>query len=302
MAHVRLTIGNTQAQERFVRANQEFLVEYPALSQLLQRTFIRTLARPAVEEVQKLEQLPASDPAVAAFEDQFWADLAVFYLGRISADDFNELLLLSSNGWGFGALKILRGMYEHVVTAAFISKSPAEARAFVADSPIKKGNIWKRTVQWIPELKDRYSVEQIQNIEADYKEAIEKRAQTRCKKCGQPITQGAWTRVDLETMAKNTDAGLAVLYASCYLEPTCHSHATSYGIERRLRETEEAHLYRDTSEEEALHAVLLGHNLILKMLLVQDSHFHLGIKGEIKSRVNAFAQIWGKDKKEEGAL
>jgi hypothetical protein len=302
MAQVRITIGNTQAQERFVHANREFLAEYPALSQLLQKTFIRSLAQPVVEEVQRLERLPVSDPAVIAFEDQFLADLAVFYLGRISADDFTELLLLSSNGWGFGALKILRGMYERVVTAAFISKNPAEARAFAGDTPIKKGNIWKRTVQWMPELKERYSVEQIQSIEADYKEALEKRAQTRCNKCGQPITQGAWTRVDLETMAKNTDAGLAVLYASCYLEPTCHSHATSYGIERRLRETGEGHQYRDLSEEEAVHAVLLGHNLILRVLTLQDSHFHLGIAGEIKSRVDAFAQVWGKDKKEEGAL
>src|SRR5712671_5104755 len=144
MSAFTLTIGNPPQQEKFVRENQEFLLEYREISRLLTRVFIRSLAQPSPEEVQRLEQFPDSDPAVVAFEDQIWADRVVFYLGRIAADDFNELLLLASNGWGFGALKILRGMYERVVTGAFISKNPSEARVFANDGPIKRGNIWKR--------------------------------------------------------------------------------------------------------------------------------------------------------------
>jgi hypothetical protein len=40
-----------------------------------------------------------------------------FNLGRMCIEEFNEILLLGGNGYGIGALKILRGMYERAVTA-----------------------------------------------------------------------------------------------------------------------------------------------------------------------------------------
>lgn len=41
----------------------------------------------------------------------------IFYLGRLCAEEFNEILLLAGNGYGIGAFKLLRGMYERSVTA-----------------------------------------------------------------------------------------------------------------------------------------------------------------------------------------
>src|SRR5438093_1408775 len=63
--------------------------------------------------------------------------------------------------------------------------------------------------------------------------------QSICKKCGQPKTDEAWTRVDLATMAQKADVNLAVLYGWCYLEPTFHSHATGFGLSRRLRRNDD---------------------------------------------------------------
>jgi hypothetical protein len=48
------------------------------------------------------------------------AESVAFYLGRICVEDFNEILLLSGNGHGVGAPKILRGMYERAVTSAYL--------------------------------------------------------------------------------------------------------------------------------------------------------------------------------------
>ena len=50
-----------------------------------------------------------------AVQDRYYTDLIVYTLGRIAIDDFSELMVLGGNGWGIGALKILRGMYERVV-------------------------------------------------------------------------------------------------------------------------------------------------------------------------------------------
>ena len=52
--------------------------------------------------------------------------------------------MLSGNGYGFGAYKIVRGMYERVVTAMYIAKDPGEARKFAL--AIDKFKLWERTV------------------------------------------------------------------------------------------------------------------------------------------------------------
>ena len=57
-------------------------------------------------------------------------DKAVFYLGLLCCEDFNEILLLCNYGFGSGALKIMRGMYERVVTARYLDTNPGEAENF----------------------------------------------------------------------------------------------------------------------------------------------------------------------------
>lgn len=56
--------------------------------------------------------------------------LTVFILGRLCAKDFSEILLLSSNGFGFAALQILRSMFEKVVDASYLHANPTEIDAF----------------------------------------------------------------------------------------------------------------------------------------------------------------------------
>lgn len=291
-------IGSTKAQARFLKENQSFVEECPKLFDMIRRTFIRTLAPPSAEDVKKVEGLPEdSGPAKDFFQKQL-AEKLVFYLGRIAADDFGELLILAGNGYGFGALKILRTLYEHVVTAAFIAKNPSEAEPFTNDSAIKKGKLWKRAVEWMPDIVERYTPAQLEGLENAYKEALSRYKATTCSKCGQPVTQEAWTRRDLETMAKAIDDNLAVLYGSCYLEPLCHSHATAFGLELRLIETEDAVTYREESPDEAKKAIMFAHNLIWRVLALQNSYFNLGLDSEIKARADKFSEIW--DKKAEG--
>lgn len=287
-------IGCKEAQEKFLKENHAFVQECTELVELLRKTFIRKLEPPSPAEFKKLEGLPEDSNPVKEFYSRVMADRIVFYMGRIAADDFNELLTLGANGYGFGALKILRSMYEHVVTAAFISKNPAEWEAFANDSAIKRHKIWKRTVAWSPEIAERYDIVQQDWLQLTYSEAISRYKSTVCKKCGQPVTQEAWTRIDLETMAKNTDVNLEVLYASCYLHPLCHSHATAFGMECHIVETEEMVTYRDSSPEEAREACMLAHNLVLRLLSLQNENFQLGLDDEIKARSERFGEIWDK--------
>jgi hypothetical protein len=59
------------------------------------------------------------------------ADAVVFGLGRIAVEDFLELLLLAGNGYGYGALKLLRSCYELTVTCGYLAKNPDQVTAFL---------------------------------------------------------------------------------------------------------------------------------------------------------------------------
>ena len=50
--------------------------------------------------------------------------------------------------------------------------------------------------------------------------------------------------------------------------------------------------FREITEKEARLAVLLGHNLILRLLKLQNEYFALDLDAEIKARFEIFPKIW----------
>jgi hypothetical protein len=293
MPEMPIGVGDAEAQKSFLKEHKDFLIEHPEIHRLLETAFCRTLKAPDEVEVERVRGLPVSDPAVAAFEDRVMADRIVFYLGRVAADDFGELITLSGNARGIGAYRILRGMYERVVTAAYIAKNPSEARPFAEDIAIKRWKLWRTQEEAAPESKNSIPAEGLRNLEAEYQQAQAKRKESYCTKCGQPKTQEAWTRVDLLSMAKKSDPQLAKLYGSCYLEPTFHSHATAFGLDRRLFRNESgANSFQETSPKEARRALMLGHSLVLRLLGLQSEYFGLGLDNQIQGRIDAFLAVW----------
>lgn len=294
MSAVPIGVGDIEAQKRFIERNRVFLDEFPKLFAFYSKVFIRPLTPPNEDERQALLDLPDDDPAVVAFEDKTMADRVIFYLGRMAADDFGEICTLSGNGRGFGSYKIVRGMYERVVTAMYIAGRPSESRAFVESSSIAKLNYLSRLLKAVPEMKERYNDEFMRRIRADAAAAQAERKKSTCSKCGQPITQDAWTRVSLDVMARAVEPSLEVLYPQFYLEGTAQSHANMLGIERRLIQKDGGYIYKDISEDEARFALHLGHHLMVKLLSMQNSYFNLGFDTEVQDRIDAFVSIWGK--------
>jgi hypothetical protein len=294
-SNLPVAVGDFAAQQRFVQRNAAFLLEYPFLRDLYEKVFLRSLKPVDERQREALLQLPQTDPAVIAFEDKVMADLVVFYLGRIAADDFGEILTLSGNGRGFGAYKILRGMYERVVTAMYVAKHPSEARVFVELSAVTKRNYLTR-VKAVPEMKDSVRDEVMQKVEENAAEVSAKRKQSVCSKCHQPITQEAWTRVSMDVMAKEVDPFLGLHYHEFYVETTAQIHPNMFGMERRLVAIEgDGYTYKEISEDEARFAVYLGHNLMIRLLNMQNEHFKLGIDVELREREKAFGTAWGAD-------
>ena len=83
---------------------------------------------------------------------------------------------------------------------------PEEGKHFDDHSSIQKWKVWTRTLEVIPQVKEVVATEDITKLDEEQQTA---RAQLKweiCKMCGQPVTQAAWTRVDVATMAEQIDA------------------------------------------------------------------------------------------------
>jgi hypothetical protein len=50
----------------------------------------------------------------------------VYFYGNLVAEDFMEIFLMAANGYGYGAMKLLRSMYEHIVTLRYLHDHPDE--------------------------------------------------------------------------------------------------------------------------------------------------------------------------------
>jgi Family of unknown function (DUF5677) len=66
------------------------------------------------------------------------AEDVCFNLGHTCRDDYMEILFLALNGYGTGASKLLRGLYERAVTLAYIAKHPGKVDRFLHFAAIQE--------------------------------------------------------------------------------------------------------------------------------------------------------------------
>ena len=286
-------IGNTEAQQKFMQENKKYLDEWASLRPVIEQVFLnRTIHPPSKETWEKVAHLPDDAPEVRAIEDKYRTDVIVYTLGRIAVDDFSELVSLAGNGWGVGALKILRGMYERIVTAAYIAKTPTASRPFGDSFWTHRLKLWNRLNTVDPAIAQRVTPEVVETIKTEGRKAEERKKMSLCNACGQVKTIDAWTPLDLASMAKIAGKSLEDLYAYAYLDPTSHMHATGAGMSARMTHTDDAWLYKLDTTAEAQVALTLGHNLILQNLGIQNEYFALGLEDSIHKRLEAYGPVW----------
>ena len=58
-------------------------------------------------------------------------DIALYALGRVCSEDFQQVFVLCGNGFGIGAMQIVRGMYERHVTATYLLNHQDELEQFL---------------------------------------------------------------------------------------------------------------------------------------------------------------------------
>jgi Family of unknown function (DUF5677) len=149
-----------------LRHTRLFFRSFPKILGLFNKMFSLTLER--------YNEVPPTEPTASELAEESTLRLAqiiVHYLARTVFDAFGDLLILAGNGRGFGAMPMLRVMYEHLVTAAFIAQNPTEAKRFDDNAKLQKGKIWNRTVAMVPDAKVLLTPEDVRKIEEAYSEA-----------------------------------------------------------------------------------------------------------------------------------
>lgn len=300
MSDLTITIGDPAEHARFVQEYRAFLIEWRELQELVKQVMLgRTINSP---NWKPLEGLSDDDPRVIAAEDRYKADLSCFVLARTAVDDFSEILILASNGFGTGALKTLRGMYERVVTSAYVALFPEVSRSLVDSVWTQNWKVWIRATKMMPDLASEVDQQNIDELRRNAEAARKRLNESICKECLQIKEVHSWTKVDLATMAQKVDERLASAgaknfslsnyYLRCYLQPTALEHATGTSVNEKFELVDGRWTYKIDSSGERRQAILFGHALLLLLMSLQNDHFGYGLDDAINARGKAYRRIW----------
>ncbi|WP_319521547.1 DUF5677 domain-containing protein [uncultured Desulfosarcina sp.] len=219
------------------------------------------------------------------------ADRVVFYLGRLCVEDLNEIFILCGNGYGIGGLKILRGLYERVVTLGYIADNPDQAEPFLEYHHIHKGKMINHAGR-IFNLEKDIDAEELATAKENYKKFKDKFQIDDCKKCGTKKMMFTWSKLDTASMAKKI--GLEGLYFPGFFYPTLQTHATPTSLMARMRVRENGNVtFNEGAQHEwASKSLITAHNLMIYVLMIQNTYFKLNIESEIEERKNDFQEMW----------
>jgi hypothetical protein len=261
----RLVFGFQREWEDFHKRQALFLERFPHLSEALSTAFLRTAH-------------------LSEAIDKF-----VFMYGRLCCEDFSEVLLLCGNGYGHGATKLVRTLYERAVTLRYLHDNPEHLDDFFDFHHVSQH---KLMVNIKETMGDIFAEEVSVEVEKRYQELKEKFMVTDCKKCKTKKPNHTWSKLDFVAMAKKTELGK--LIGPGYYIPLRQAHSTVASLLSRLEETESGGVgFIPTAQRgPADHALTVAHNIILRVLDVQEERFKVSkLKDQLQVCLQDFLDI-----------
>jgi hypothetical protein len=265
----QLMFGIQDQWTAFQRRHAKFLERFNSLRTALHTAFLRDLMRPQAN-------------------DKFY-----FALGRVCVEDFWELLLLAGNGYGIGAYKMLRALYERAVTLLYLQAHPEHIDDFLDYDIVTKHKLGRKireTGYPVPGLTD----EVLEKNREAFDTVKERFMVTACEKCETKRLNHTWSKLDLVAMANTTP--LKKWLVPAYYVPMYHTHSTATAIFARLQ-PDGSGFNPDSQPEEATRALRYGHEIILYVLKAQNDHFKMQALGEtLDIAIRDFCEIWPDNK------
>ncbi len=245
---------------------------------------------------------------VGKFQPTHHADYIIFGLGRVCVEDFEQILNLCGNGFGIGAMQIVRGMYERQVTAAFISKYPDEVDRFTAYDAVhmnKTVNQLKEVYAADPEILNRIvSEEERAKIAENYNAIKDNFMRVKCEECETTEPMFSWHKYDIPTMAlKGHQPALKDLMYYQYFRPLLFAHSTFKSVEARVVFKDDASFSfeSDGQRNYIKEALVYGHHLLLHVFDLQNKHFKLRLDRDLETCESDYLECWTPDEAGEGS-
>lgn len=227
-------------------------------------------------------------------------DRTLYFLGRLVAEEFMEVFLLCANGYGIGALKLVRGMYERAVTARYLREHPDEVDNYLAFHKVAEHKFLRAVQSSIGHAV--FSQAQTEKIERDFEEVKDRFMVPDCRTCNTTRLNHTWSRRDVVSMAQMS-GDLWQLIVPAYYQPTREAHSTIGAIFSRLDAEaairEEGLIFDGAAQRDrADEALITGHNILLNVLDLQKEHFHLKeLEPLLQTCFEDFMAIWRKAQK-----
>ena len=224
-------------------------------------------------------------------------DRVGFYLGRICVEEFKEILLLAGNGNGIGAVKVLRGMFERAVTSAYILQNPDEAERFLDYHKVHKYKAYNHAKK-LGSFGPKLSPETVAQIKEEFEAVKAIYTEELCEPCHKTRLMGSWTKLDTASMAHKVGKGYEDIYFDAFYNPTLQVHTTVASLMARLEITADGKMTFKSGAQrvEARHAVVLAHNLLLRVLDSQNKHFALGLDSDLEKNIQDFQKAYGSER------
>jgi Family of unknown function (DUF5677) len=130
----------------------------------------------------------------------------VYFYGSLVAEDFMEIFLMAANGYGYGAIKLLRSMYEHTVTVKYLNDHPEELQAFIDFDRVQQYKVMKPIFDTFGEHVLPPHI--VADTESRYLEVKHNFMVKSCKSktCDAKRVAHTWSKLDFVSMAKKTGA------------------------------------------------------------------------------------------------
>jgi len=176
----------------------------------------------------------------------------LFLLSGAAYTEYEEILVLALNGYGSGATKLLRALYERTVTTQYLMTHPDKVQQFIDYTEVHWYKLLKAAEAM--GIGDQLSEERRTEVEKNFKAVEASFTETVCKPCNKHKLQGAWTKKPIPSQAREINEVIAALGFQGYLMPTFFLHTTFWGIAQQLREQPDGILELHNRESELHHA------------------------------------------------
>jgi len=217
-----------------------------------------------------------------------------FSLGETCRVDFLEIVFLAVHGFGIGASKLLRGLYERAVALAYMIKHPEKAERFVRYGAIQEYKAMVAALELVSEkefdeaMAPKTTAAQIR----EYREMVKPDFQVElCRECHHLGTASSWDEKGVLAQVQDVGGPYGKFYLGSYAIPNMHVHASlTSAFQEYDKDPEEERVKQ--RRHEADFALLNAWALLLMVVRSQDSLFALSLEAEIEACEKEWGEVW----------